>query len=524
MTVDILITGGTVINGRDFHRKANVGIKGEKIVYVGQEELSARKVIQAQGKIVVPGFIDTHSHNDFILTRNKVFRGKITQGITTEVIGNCGISAAPYSSELLPFIRQQQVLIGHKGKVQDWCTWERYFQILKSCFLVTNIVPLVGHGNLKKMAEFSAPAGEIITFMKKLIVSSMEKGISGLSTGLIYDPGVYSSTEEIIELAKIVKNFGGIYATHIRGEGRETLLSALKEAITIGQQTSVGVQISHLKLACPAGDGKTELALRMLEKARSSGLDITYDQYPYTAASTSLSALLPPWAKKGGWSVTETYLSDRAKLQQIKKDLREGLPGWENYSQSVGWQRIIISQVRQKKNRWMEGQTVEKICQKVNQEPVDFVLHLLLEERGCVGMIYYSMQEKSVEFFLREKIGFIGTDGLPGRRPHPRLWGSFPRFLNRYVLGKKLLTLEEAVEKMSRLPAKKFNLKGRGEIQEGNFADIVVFDSQRVKDRASYRNPQKSSSGIEWVLVNGQIVLQQNRFTGLTPGKILLRS
>ncbi|HOJ40577.1 MAG TPA: amidohydrolase family protein, partial [bacterium] len=291
----------------------------------------------------------------------------------------------------------------------------------------------------------------------------------------------------------------------------------------IGRQAGVPVQISHLKAAGPANWHQTEAALKLIEKARTSGLEVSYDQYPYTAASTSLTALLPPRAKEGGWSTIRQLLRDSERRKKVKEEMQQGLPGWENYSQSVGWEKIIISQVRTKKNRWLEGLTVTEICRRLKKEPVDFVLELLEEEKGAVSIIYFSMSETSVETLLRETIGFIGTDGLPSRRPHPRLWGSFTRFLGHYVREKKLMSLEQAIEKMSRLPAAKFGLKDRGELAPGRVADIVVFDPERVKDAATFQEPAKPSEGIDLVLVNGKIVLRGKHFTGATPGKLILR-
>ncbi|MCM8769938.1 MAG: D-aminoacylase [Candidatus Omnitrophica bacterium] len=512
--IDILILGGTVVNGRGRSGKLNVGIRGSHIVLVSPKVLPSRNVIQASGKVVCPGFIDVHSHGDFILTHRAPFLGKVTQGVTTEIIGNCGISAAPFSEKTLSFFREYAPLLGQRGRGRLWFSWEEYFQIISRSALVTNIIPLVGHGNLKKLVA-GYPEREGLEKMKAILKDSLDQGVWGFSTGLIYDPGMFSRTEELIALAKVVAKAGGFYATHIRGEGENTLLPAIRETITIGQKAEIAVQVSHLKVANPTSGEKAKVVLEMLETARRNGLDITYDQYPYPAASTSLTALLPPWSRQGGWEKVKDTLADAQKREQVSQQMRDGL---------LGWERIIISQVYTRVNRWMEGLTVKEISSKKGREPVDLVLDLLEEEKGAVSMIYFSMTEAAVETFLRQPIGFIGTDGLPSRRPHPRLWGSFPRVLSYYVREKRLLTLEEAVEKMSQAPAKKFGLRERGEIKPGNVADVVVFDPQAVKDEATFNQPTKRPSGIDWVLVNGKVVINCGRFTGSTPGKVLLKT
>ncbi|NLG11730.1 MAG: D-aminoacylase [Elusimicrobia bacterium] len=509
--MDLIIKNGTIIDENCDLRVADIGIADQEIEFIGKEKLPSDKTIDATGLFVIPGFIDVHSHNDNIITGKTPFLAKISQGITTEVIGNCGISAAPYTEKTLPFIQEFYPVIGDKGTCPHWFIWERYLKVLEKSSLITNIAPLVGHNNLKSMAEGSLTA---LKDMKKALYEIMEQGCFGLSTGLIYNPGVFSSTEEIIELAEVVSEFNGIYATHIRG-GKEKNMQGIKEAIEIGESTDVSVQISHMKTSGEENIRKTEEIISLIRGKRDVGHNINYDVYPYTASSTIITILLPAWIIEGGNEKMLERLNDQVLRKKAEQET--------DLLVKEHWDKIIINQVDSLQNRWMEGRSIKEIADKLSLTPASCLTNLIMQEQGKISMIHFSMSGESVRAFLKEDISFIGTDGLPGRRPHPRLWGSFTKILRKYVREEKLLTLQEAVYKMSTGPAEKFMLKKRGAIKTGNFADIVVFDLKKIKDNATYKDPVLPPEGIKAVIINGDVVMRDGKFTGKTSGRVLLK-
>ncbi len=520
---DILIKNGTVINGTGRLFAADVGIKNGKITAVSPSvRKPAKKIVDASGLCVTPGFIDFHSHNDRVLLNKAPSIAKITQGITTEVTGQCGLSAVPYLSGRDP--EEKDMLLGKSDRPLP-CLWKNYIRLLEASPLITNVIPLVGQGNIRSLVvgfENRPARKNEITRMKDIVTEIMETGCWGMSTGLIYPPGIFTPLNEIISLAGIVAGCGGIYTSHIRGEG-ETLFPALKEILSVGEKAGVPVHVAHMKATGPSNWNKTDRALRMLYEAREKGIDVTYDQYPYTASSTTATALLPPWMHEGGQEKLIAKLTDKAERKRARESIEKpGGEKWQNWL-FYGPERIIINQVKSRRNRKYEGKNLVAIAEMTGRDPIESAFDLLVEEHGSVTMTVLSMCEKSVRRIMKQKIGFVGTDGLPGRRPHPRLWGTFTRILGKYVREEKVLTLDEAVYKFSRAPVEKLKLKGRGEIKEGNAADIVIFDADRVKDMATYENPNRRSKGIEYVLVNGKPAVEKGKLTGVRSGRLLLR-
>lgn len=519
---DILIKNGTIINGIGSSFTADVGIKGGMITAVGKIRQKGRREIDAAGFCVTPGFIDFHSHNDRVLLNKVPSIAKITQGITTEVTGQCGLSAVPYLSGKEP--KEKDMLLGKSDRPLP-CLWENCIQMLKASPLVTNVIPFVGQGNIRLLAvgfENRPARKDEIAGMKKIVAGIMESGCWGMSTGLIYPPGIFTSKAEIVFLAKVVADFGGLYTSHIRGEG-ETLFPALKELLSVGEKAGVPVHVAHFKATGHSNWNKTDRALRMLCEAREKGIDVTYDQYPYTASCTTATALLPPWMHEGGQEKLLARLTDKAERRSARESIENpGGEKWQNWL-FYGPERIIISQVKSRKNRMYEGKNLVSISEMTGNDPIESIFDLLVEEKGNVTMIVFSMCEESVRKIMKQKIGFVGTDGLPGRRPHPRLWGTFTRILGKYVREEKVLTLDEAVYKFSRGPVEKLKLKGRGEIKEGNAADMVIFNANTVNDMATFENPNRRSRGIEYVFVNGSVAVEKGRFTGIRAGRLILR-
>ncbi len=535
MVFDLLIKNGKIVNGTgNPWFKADIGIKNGKIEKIGRlDSADAEKILDAEGLIVSPGFIDMHNHSDISVFFNPKLESTIRQGITTLVIGNCGSSLAPVNPATKDlFMKHIEAFLPSDAELEvTWNTFEEYLNKLEEIEMAANIAPLVGHGTVRIAVmgfDDREPTAEELDEMKKLVAEAMEAGAFGMSTGLIYPPGVYSKTEELVELCKVVAKYGGIYVSHIRGEGG-TLIEAVKEAIYIGEKAGVPVEISHHKAAGKSNWGKTKETLKLMEEARKRGVDVTCDQYPYRAGMTSLSAVLPPWVHVGGVEEMLRRLRDPKEREKIRRDIEQGLPGWENFVADCGWENIYISSVVTEKNKHLEGKNVAEIAKIKGKDELDAVCDLLLEEDGRVTIVLFMMDEEDIVRVMKSPLQMVATDAwavapygvLGAGKPHPRFYGTYPRVLGRYVREKKVLTLEEAVRKMTSFPAQKLGLKDRGLILEGMWADIVIFDPAKIIDKATYQNPHQYPEGIEYVIVNGKIVVENGEHTGVLPGKTL---
>lgn len=535
MAFDLLIKNGKIVNGTgNPWFKADIGIKDGKIEKIGRlNSTDAEKIIDAKGLIVSPGFIDMHNHSDISVFFNPKLESAIRQGITTLVIGNCGSSLAPVNPATKDlFMKHIETFLPPDAELEvTWNTFKEYLSKLEEIEMAANIAPLVGHGTIRIAVmgfDGREPTTEELNEMKKLVAEAMEAGAFGMSTGLIYPPGVYSKTEELVELCKVVAKYGGIYASHIRGEG-DTLVEAVKEAIYIGEKAGVPVEISHHKAAGKSSWGKTEETLKLMEEARERGVDVTCDQYPYRAGMTSLSTVLPPWVHVGGVEEMLRRLRDPKEREKIRRDIEQGLPGWENFVADCGWENIYISSVATEKNKHLEGKNVAEIAKIKGKDELDAVCDLLLEEEGRVTIVLFMMDDEDIVRVMKSPLQMVATDAwavapygvLGAGKPHPRFYGTYPRVLGRYVREKKVLTLEEAVRKMTSFPAQKLGLRDRGLILEGMWADVVIFDPAKIIDKATYQNPHQYPEGIEYVIVNGKIVIERGEHTGVLPGKIL---
>ncbi|MCK9266454.1 D-aminoacylase [bacterium] len=523
---DIIIRNGLIVNGIEKSHIADIGINSDSIVKIGNIDEVGIEEIDATGKIVTPGFIDFHSHNDRVSMHKTPMLAKITQGITSEVIGNCGYCATDsYCIDKGLSIEKDIItVLGNCPKGVNPLSWEENLDYLDKQPLLTNLIPLAGHNNIKTSImgiEDRQANDKELKAMRRTIREIMELGYWGFSTGLIYPPGIFASTNEIVLLASEVYSYSGIYTTHIRGESKN-LLNSIREAISVGKETGVSVEISHLKAVGKNNWDKTDSALQIIYQARDMGVDVNFDQYPYTACSTIATMLLPPWMQEGGRKEMLRRLADKNDRQKARYDILNGIEGWENFL-ADGPENIVISQVKTSMNRKFEGKDLQEISSLYGKDYIETLFDLLQEEECNILMITLLLSEESVKKILKQKIGFVGTDGIPCRRPHPRLWGSFPRILGKYVREEKVLTLQEAIYKFATGPAEKLTLYKRGEIKEGNFADIVVFDKNQVKDVANFQNPTKRAEGIEYVIVNGKITISNCKFTNVFGGKLLRR-
>ena len=523
---DIVIKNGYVIDGSKSPRfKADVAIQGEKIAAIGEIDLArALRVIDAGNRVVAPGFIDMHSHGDFTLVGCPTADSLVHQGVTTAVVGQCGFSLAP----LLPKTRDEVASSLETRKTSipwdQWSDFRSYLDFMRSLGVSINLVPLVGQGTVRAgvigFVSDRPNSGEMAA-MKAQVIKAMEGGAIGISTGLIYPPGSYASTEELIELTRPVGERKGFYFSHIRGEG-ETLIEAVEEAIRIGRETGASVEISHLKASWPNNWPKQAQAIDLIERAREEGLNINADAYPYLAGSTSLKSALPEWAQEGGKKAIQGRLSDPSTRRKMTEDMyREGL------CRDGSWEKIVIS--RSPKRPEYAGRAVSDLSAEAGKGPEDWVFDALLETDLDAGMILFMMLEDNLRSVLKHPAVMIGSDShilplegpLATGTPHPRTFGTFVRVLGHYAREEKVLTLEEAVHKMTGLTADKLHLSDRGLVKKGFKADIVVFDPETIADCATYTDPFKYPTGVSHVLCNGKAVISEGRHTGARPGKIV---
>lgn len=528
---DLLIRNGHIVDGTGNPWFAgDVGVRAGRIVAIGRIGTArATRTIDARQHIVAPGFIDMHTHSDVPLLVDGRAQSKVRQGVTTEVLGE-STSAGPVEG---PAVAGAEEALSRYGLRLTWKTLGQYFTELQRKGMATNVASYVAAGQVRTAVvgfENRAATSAELDRMRTLVAGAMEDGAFGLVTSLEAVAG-YAPTSEIVALARVAGRYGGIYATHLRGESDE-LLESLDEAIGIGEQAGVPVEVFHLKASGQKNWGRVSDAIAKIEAARARGLDVTANQYPYIAGAHPLLPLLPPWALEGGVDRTMERLRDPVTRARIKRDIADGLPGWRhNYvQQSGGWAGVMISSTRSERNLTLAGKTLADNATIRGVDPADAFLDLLLEEHGQVSGVLFIMSEPDVKTVMRVPWVSIGSDGsaladegpLGIGSPHPRNFGTFPRVLGRYVRDEKVLGLEDAIRKMTTLGAQRLHLRDRGVLRTGAWADIVVFDADRVLDRATYADPKRYPDGITHVIVNGTLVIDNGQHTGAKPGRILL--
>ena len=523
---DLLLRGGVVADGTGAEPKAmDVLLDAERIVAVEQPGVIPERgyeVSDLHGLVLAPGFIDVHSHADNAPLLDDDDTTKILQGVTTEVVGNCGFSLAPVAAE------REQDLVSLTRRIfpplsWGWSSFGDLLDELDGRGYVTNYAPLVGHGTLRlAVAGFEARATTPAERdrMAQLAAAAVEAGAVGMSTGLIYPPGLFGDTDEIAAVMERLPD-GCIYATHMRGEGAH-LQASIAEALEIGRRSGKAVQISHLKAAGRQNWGGVPRALEQLAEARADGVRVTQDVYPYTASSTMLTACLPPWFQEGGHHAVMARLADTGTRARLRKEIEAGsTDDWENHVTGAGWDGILVSSTGSHRH---EGQTLTEIAEELDVDPFDALVGVLQEEQLQVSMVVFGMCEDDLEAALRDPHTMIGSDGLPpgtGGKPHPRLFGTFPRVLARYVRERKVLDLGTAVHKMTGLPAATFGFTDRGRIAPGMVADLVALDPERVSDQGDYRDPVHPPTGIAWVMQGGGVVVENGRWLGVRRGRRL---
>ncbi len=524
--IDLLIKNGTIIDGTGARAyRGDIAVQADRIVDIGQlSGAEAHNTIEAEDLVVSPGFIDMHSHADFTLPVAPLAQSLVHQGITSVVVGQCGLSPAPLFDETRPQIESRWNLVEVPLPWQAWSSFGEYLAYLQSMGVSINVVSLVAHGTIRAgvigFSDQPAASAEMAR-MQAAAVEAMEEGAIGVSTGLIYPPGSYASTEELVAFTRPVADRRGFYFSHIRGES-ETLLEAVAEALEIGRQTGASVQISHFKAAGRQNWDLAPEALALIDRAQDEGIEVSMDMYPYLAGSTFLTALLPEWAQDGGKSALLERLkreSDRAKMAE--EMTRTG------FSASVEWDKVLISSSPRRSDD--EGQSIAELADSAGKTPQNWVFDALLETDLDVMMVSFMMSEDNLKLALVHPAMMIGTDGwgiatsgpLSGGKPHPRSYGTYPRVLKRYVREEGLLSLEQAIWKMTGLPARKLHWTDRGVLQKGAIADIVIFDAEQIADLATFQDPHRYPEGIPHVIVSGVPVIRQAGHTGARPGQIL---
>lgn len=541
MVFDILIKNGLLIDGAgNPWFKADVGVSNGKIAEINTlTDADAERVLDVNGLVVSPGFIDIHTHSDLTLLINPHADSKIRQGVTTEVIGNCGMSAAPIRKRTLNLLRDEWDSQAEKVK-WNWTTFGEYLSQLEHGISV-NVASFVGHGTVRTAimgVENIRPTRKEMEKMKTLVAESMEAGAFGLSSGLVYLPGCFAETSELIELCKVVANYGGFYTSHIRGE-RETIVDALKEAIEIGERAGVPVQVSH---NCPkyGGHGKLKEMFEIYEKARARGVEVTLDNDAHTDFNPNLSQVLPQWAQAGGNKKIVERLRDPKNRERIKKEIikdKHPGPGYVGLVKHGRWDRIFLFRCRKNKN--LIGKSLKAIAKIRHVDPFDTFFDLIIEEKGDVSALFNYIEEEDIRTLLKHPLMMVCSDGAASSRRgvlrkiegySPCSYGEYPYILERYVREEKVLSLQEAIRKMTSFPAQKLGLRDRGLLREGMWADIVIFNASTIKDKATSRfpysfplenYPHKYPEGIEYVIVNGEIVVEKGRHKGVFPGKVL---
>ena len=524
---DILITGGEVYDGSGGPAiKADVAISGDKIAQVGPMDRSqARRVIDASGQAVAPGFINMLSWSTESLIADGNSQGELRQGVTTEIMGE-GDSMGP----LTPTMKER--ILKEQGDIKypiEWTTLAEYLAYLEKKGVSQNVASFLGATTVREYAiglEDKAPTPEQLETMKKLVRQEMEAGALGIGSSLIYAPANYASTEELIELCKAAAPFQGKYISHIRSEGKG-LLEGIDELIRISREAQIPAEIYHLKASGEAHWGKMDAAIAKVEAARREGLKITADMYTYTASSTGLNACIPLWAQSGGPEAMRQRFRDAKDRQRILREMTASTATTENRVNSP--EKILLVEFKNEKLKPLQGKTLAEVAKLRGKPAAETVLDLMTEDESRVGVVYFTMSEDNVRKQIALPWVSFGSDGASmategvflKSNTHPRAYGNFARLLGKYVREEKLIPLSEAIRKLTSLPAQNLGLDRRGSLKEGFFADVVVFDPNTIQDHATFGKPHQYSTGVNHVLVNGQLVLSEGQHTGVRSGRAL---
>lgn len=526
--LDILIKNGTVVDGTGKPAfKADVGVSDGRIAVVAKDiEQETAWTVDAQSLHVAPGFVDPHTHSDLTLLVDPRAESKIRQGVTTEVIGNCGFSPAPLMGAA---VEEMNAKAANLSLEVTWQSMAEYLDHLRNPGTILNVVPLLGHNTVRGAVigyDDVQPTPEQQAEMERVVEEAMEQGARGLSTGLYYPPGYYAKTEEVIGLARAAARHGGIYASHVRSES-DLVLEAVAEAIEIGEKANIQVEIAHLKLESYRNWHNIDRLVALLDDTQARGLRVGCDQYPYIACSTWLAAMLPYWAQAGGSKAVAERLRDPEVRAELRRDWEENRAEWDNRTGIRNWTDLVVSDCPNRPS--LLGKSIYEIAEAEGKDPLEAAFGLIVVSEGLAACVWFTQREENVQTLMRHPMVVVGSDGsslkpegvLGQRQVHPRSYGTFPRVLGRYVREERVLSLEEAVKKMTSITADRFGLTDRGVIREGAWADLVLFDADTVIDKATFTEPHQYPVGIPYVVVNGQVVIDQDVYTGALPGRVL---
>jgi len=527
---DLLIKGGTVYDGAGGEgRAADVTVRGDRITGIGDfHNASAKNVIDARGLAIAPGFINMLSWSNESLIQDGRSQSEIRQGVTTEIMGE-GESMGPVNDRVRQYMLKQQSDIKYDIK---WNTLAEYLQYLERRGVSCNVASFIGATTIRENVigfEDKQPTTQQLDEMRELVRKEMEAGALGIGTSLIYPPAFYAKTEELIELCKVAARYQGKYISHIRSEGNQ-LLPALEELIRISREAGLPAEVYHIKAAGKKNWPLLDQMIARIEAARKEGLKITADMYAYTASGTGLDACLPPWTQDGGYTALFTRLRDKATREKIAAEVRTDSDAWENIYLSVGSpDKILLAGFKSEQLKPLTGKSLAEVAKARGKDPVETIMDLLVEDESRISAIYFEMAEENVRKEMTKPWISFGSDEASQApegvflksNPHPRAYGNFARVLGKYVREEKLISLSDAVRRLSGLPATNLGLDRRGFIKEGMFADLVVFDPATIADRATFVQPHQYAAGVKHVFVNGQQVLKDGEHTGATPGRAL---
>lgn len=526
---DLIIRNGKIIDGTGSPwYYSDIAIQDDKIEKIGKlTDLKAKKEIDAKRHIVSPGFIDMHTHSDLVILEQGIIEAKVRQGITTDLLGQDGIAAAPLPDEHVSNWRKNLAGLDGTPDIEwNWMTVGDYLSQIEDKKPSYNLATLAPHGNIRMEVmglENRYATDEEIAQMQNVLRRSLEEGAVGLSTGLIYPPCCFADMRELKALCEVIAEYGVPLVIHQRSEGDE-ILESMTELIDMMTEVGAHLHFSHLKNCGRDNWSKSPEVIKKIDEARQNGLEVTFDQYPYTAGSTMLSAILPPWVHDGG---TEKLLERLEKPElrfKMIEEMKTGLRGWDSISRWAGWDGIIVTSVNSEEKAYCVGKTIQEIAAiDVNPNPAEVALDLILSQKNNIGMIDFVINEDDVRKILTHPAGTIGSDGLLGGEPHPRAYGTFPKILGKYVREEKLTSLEEMIRRMTSQPARIIGLQNRGIIREGMIADIVIFDEETIIDKATYEQPRQYNEGMDAVIVSGHIILLGDRTFPQQAGEVIHR-
>lgn len=524
-----LIKNGLIVDGSgNSSYYGDILLDGDKIEKIGENlQCEDAEIIDAKGLVVAPGFIDTHSHSCMLLFKDSLLTPKIRQGITTELVAQDGMGPAPVDDKnLSSWIKAMKGLEGEYDVEWTWRSVADYLERIEKVGLGPNVAYLAPHGNVRMISmglDNRKPTEEEITLMQANLAKAIDEGAFGMSTGMIYPPCCYADIDEFIQLGKVLHDKDAVFVTHQRSEA-DSILDSMEEILTIGKESGCKVHFSHFKVCGKNNWDKFPKVLDRLDRAKEEGMIVSYDQYPYVAGSTMMSVILPPWVHDGGTDKLIERLKNTDLREKMKEDIANGIPGWDNFVEFAGLDGIFVTFVGSEKNQDVVGKNLIEVGKCKGKDPLDAIFDVILEEENIVGLVDFYGTEEHVKLIMSRAEQNVCTDGIMGGKPHPRLFGAFPRVLGKYVRDEKSFTLETAIYKMTGKSAAVLGLKDRGLLKEGYKADLVVIDYDNIIDKGDYTEPNQYPVGIEYVIVNGEVVIKEGEDTGKRPGKVLRKN